>query len=230
MTNKQFDDFLEKTIKNYGKEYVDFLEEWNEPHEFSPRFKNEMAKLIKRERKPHFHLTKTSFRKFVAITTAAIIASSSMIMTIGANNDINSSYLRYDYPTNTLLMAAPDDAAPKSFKEIYEITAIPEEYEIIYKYDTLINIPVLITMYQNEYDSFYNFDFTQNLKFMFAAHVNTEFYEMEEIEINGCEGRIVKMDHGGYLTWDNGDYMFEIVGSIDINLMIKMAESVQKVE
>lgn len=230
MTNKNFDNFLKQTIKNYGDDYINFSEEWNKPHEFSPKFERKMSKLIKRERKPYFSITNTPIRKITTITAAAIIVASSLIMNIVADNEVKSSYMAFVYKTHTQLVATKDENAPKNFKEIYEITAIPKDYEIVYKDDDYINNLNLITIYKNKYNSFYNFDFKQNLKFLYDVNVNTEYYKMEHIEINGCEGRIVKMEDGGFLTWDNGDYIFEITGSIDTNSMIEMAKSVKKVE
>ena len=54
---------------------------------------------------------------------------------------------------------------------------------------------------------------------------------MEYIEINGCDGFIVDISNEvSYISWDNGEYIFEISGSIGKNELISVAETVQKAE
>ena len=53
---------------------------------------------------------------------------------------------------------------------------------------------------------------------------------MERIDINGNEGFIVDMVDDYYIAWDNGDYILEIDSNIGKDILIDMANSVQKVE
>ncbi len=53
---------------------------------------------------------------------------------------------------------------------------------------------------------------------------------MVRIDINGNEGFMVDMVDDYYFAWDNGDYIFEIVGNAGENALIDIANSVQKVE
>ena len=71
--------------------------------------------------------------------------------------------------------------------------------------------------------------FSQNVKSAFDVNVNTEDHTMEYIEINGCDGFIVDISNEvSYISWDNGEYIFEISGSIGKNELISVAETVQK--
>lgn len=54
---------------------------------------------------------------------------------------------------------------------------------------------------------------------------------MDYIEINGNDGYVVELGNNEYyISWDNGDYIFDITGNIGENALIEMANSVQKVE
>ena len=54
---------------------------------------------------------------------------------------------------------------------------------------------------------------------------------MEYVEINGCDGFIVDIGiDEAYILWDNGEYVFEMLGNIGKSELISVAETVQKVE
>lgn len=54
---------------------------------------------------------------------------------------------------------------------------------------------------------------------------------MEYISINGYDGFIIDLGNNEFLiSWDNGDYIFEMIGNIGENALIEIAETVQKVE
>ncbi|MBS1404597.1 MAG: DUF4367 domain-containing protein [Oscillospiraceae bacterium] len=54
---------------------------------------------------------------------------------------------------------------------------------------------------------------------------------MEYITVNGKEGYIIRLDDDSYyISWDNGDYIFDIEGNIGKNQLIEIAETVKKAE
>ena len=72
--------------------------------------------------------------------------------------------------------------------------------------------------------------FYQYLKAGYAPNLNTENHELEPITVQGYEGFKLVIGDYVYIAWDNGDYILTIDGFISENELIKMAESVQKVE
>ena len=51
----------------------------------------------------------------------------------------------------------------------------------------------------------------------------------ENIIINGCNGFIVDLGNNEYyISWDNGDYVFDITGNIGKNALIEVSQSIQK--
>lgn len=51
----------------------------------------------------------------------------------------------------------------------------------------------------------------------------------ENIIINGYNGFIVDLGNNEYyISWDNGDYVFDITGNIGENAMIEVSQSIQK--
>lgn len=51
----------------------------------------------------------------------------------------------------------------------------------------------------------------------------------ENIIINGYNGFIVDLGNNEYyISWDNGDYVFDITGNIGKNALIEVSQSIQK--
>lgn len=73
--------------------------------------------------------------------------------------------------------------------------------------------------------------FTQYVKQSFNVMVDTENQPMEHINVNGCEGYIIQLDDVSfYISWDNGDYIFDIEGNIGKDELINVVETVHKAE
>lgn len=59
MTDRQFDVFLENTIKNFGEDYIEFSEETIIEHTFSKRFERKMARLIRQQKSFYFPMIRS---------------------------------------------------------------------------------------------------------------------------------------------------------------------------
>lgn len=224
MTDKKFEIFLENTIKNFGEDYISFSEETLIEHKFSKSFERKMERLIRRQRRFYRPEVKMSFKRTVsAVFTAMIVLS---VLAIGVSA-IVSHFMTKRFETHTNVQAVQDDTAPENFKDIYNIAKIPEGFEIVYQNDNYENAPWLTTEYRNNQSYI---AFTQYIKSAYSPNLNTEGYEMIPAEINGCEGFVIDWGDGSYIAWDNGDYVFELIGNININEMKKIADSVQKAE
>ncbi len=227
MTDKQFDVFLENAIKNFGEDYIDFSEETIIQHTFSKRFERKMARLIRHQKSFYFPMIKTSTRRTVTIMVTAIIVLSTMVMSVSALREAFLRFITEVFDTHTKVQTIQDDTAPESFEDIYAITNIPDGFEIVFQNDNIEGIPELITEYRNGQQRII---FSQFIKSQYRVSVNTEGYEVVRIDINGNEGFMVDMVDDYYFAWDNGDYIFEIVGNVGENTLIDMINSVQKVK
>lgn len=227
MTDRQFDVFLENTIKNFGEDYIDFSEKTIIQHTFSKRFERKMARLIRQQKSFYFPMIRTPIRRTVTIMVTVIIILSTTVISVSALREAFIRFITEIFDTHTEVQAIPDDTAPESFEDIYAITNIPDGFEIVFQNDNIEETPVLITEYQNGQEYII---FSQCIKSRYDVNVNTEGYEMERIDINGNEGFMVDMVDNYYIAWDNGYYIFEIIGNVSENVLTDIVNSVQKVE
>lgn len=227
MTDKQFDVFLENTIKNFGEDYIEFSEETIIQHTFSKRFERKMARLIRQQKSFYFPMIRTPIRRTVTIMVTVIIILSTTVISVSALREAFIRFMTEIFDTHTEVQAIQDDTAPESLEDIYVITNIPDGFEIVFQNDNIEGIPYLFTEYRNGQECII---FSQYIKSRYDVNVNTEGYEMVRIDINGNEGFIVDMVDDYYIAWDNGDYIFEIDSNVGKDILIDMAKSVQKVE
>lgn len=227
MTDRQFDVFLENTIKNFGEDYIEFSEETIIPHTFSKRFERKMARLIRQQKSFYFPMIRTPIRRTVTIMVTVIIILSTTVISVSALREAFIRFITEIFDTHTEVQAIQDDTAPESFEDIYVITNIPDGFEIVFQNDNIEETPVLMTEYRNGQKRII---VNQWIKSQYDVNVNTEGFEMVRIDINGNEGFIVDMDDDYYIAWDDGDYILEIIGNIGENALIDIAKSVQKVE
>lgn len=228
MTDFEFEQYITSVIKEYGADYIDESLIDNTPHKFSPEFERKMAVLMG---KSHKKMRITPKRLLVAVT-AALLAVFIMAMSVSAIREAFVNFITNIFSTHTEVQSVNDTGAPLDFTDKYEITADMSDYELI---DLTEDISEREYTYENENCTIY---FTQNIKQYYNILVNTEGYETEKISINGCEGFYVNMydQNGQILIWDNGDYVLSILVlscdeyKLDKNVLINMANSVQKVE
>lgn len=227
MTERQFDVFLENTIKNFGEDYIDFSEETIIQHTFSKRFERKMARLIRQQKSFYFPMIRTPIRRTVTIMVTVIIILSTTVISVSALREAFIRFITEIFDTHTEVQTIQDDTAPGSFEDIYAITNIPDGFEVVFKNDNITEAPALITEYRNSQQYII---FSQYIKPRYDVNVNTEGYEMVRIDVNGNEGFMIDMVDNYYIAWDNGDYIFEIDSNISKDILINMAKSVQKIE
>lgn len=97
----------------------------------------------------------------------------------------------------------------------------------------------LINTFENEifnkyeyYDSNNHYIFfTQTVKNVYNVNFDNENGELNYLSIGNSDGYIVDLGNNEYLiTWDDGEYVFDIIGNIDQKQLIELAESVHKAE
>ncbi len=232
MTDKQFDAFLENTIKNFGEDYIDFSEDEIIQHTFSRSFERKMARLIRHQKSFYFPMIKTPVRRIVTVIITAAVILSTMVVSVSAVREAFINFFVNIFDTHTVVESVDDSSAPLDFTNKYEITADMSDFELV---DFFEDISDREYTYENENCTIY---FTQSIKEYYHISVNTEGYDIETIYIDGCEGFYVDMynQNSKIIIWDNGDYVLSILVSCNIdydfskNELIDMANSVQKVE
>ena len=195
-------------------------------HIFSERFEKKMKYIIRH--KSTGKVRRIPRGKFIKYIVVAILCAAITACSIEPLREFFKKFFIEIFDTHTLVQSNDYADTPESITEIYEITNIPQGFELTYK-DQLSDIT---TYYVNEYRNNEQFIFfSQSVKSKYQVNVNTENTTMIPIHVNGYEGYLVEMTNKEYcISWDNDIYIFTITGNIDKLSLIKMAESVQKVE
>lgn len=194
-------------------------------HVFSKKFKKKMQNLINR-REPIIHGRMTAKKIYICIT-AAIIAASLAAFSVGAVRDFFRNFSMKIFEKYTAVKSADYESAPMSIKDVYTIS-VPAGFELTHEDELHDWSPFLYRTYykNNEY-----IFFTQYLKSCYDVNVNTENRPLTYICINGSDGYIIDLGNNEYyISWDNGEYVFDVISNIGYNEQIRLAESVQKAE
>ena len=197
-------------------------------HRFSRKFERKMKKLIRHGYSEPVHYNKIKVKRLFICITAALIAAVVMAFSVGAVRDFFKNFLMEVFGTHTTVQTFSENInAPTSIEDVYTIE-VPNGFEIVYK-DEIFELTAYV-----HYEYFKNNDyifFNQYVKSEYDVNINTENRPLEYIEINGNDGYIVDLGNNEYyISWDNGDYIFDITGNIGKDELIEAANSVQKVE
>lgn len=197
-------------------------------HKFSRKFERKMKKLIRYGYSEPVHYHKITVKRLFICITAAFIAAVITAFSVSAVRDFFKNFFMEIFKTHTTVQTISDNAdTPTSIDDVYKID-IPSNYNIIYE-DKIYEWSTMAN-YEYRKDNDYIL-FTQYLKSQFIVKVNTENHPLSYIEINGNEGYIIDLGNDEYyISWDNGDYIFDITGNIGKNALIDLANSVHKTE
>ncbi len=197
-------------------------------HRFSRKFERKMKKLIRYGYFEPVHYHKITIKRLFICITAALIAAVVMAFSVTAVRDFFKNFLMEVFGTHTTVQTFSDNInAPTSIEDVYMID-VPNDFDIIYK-DEIFEWSTFIC-YEYSKNDYYIF-FNQYVKSKYDVNVNTEDRPLGYIEINGCDGYIVNLGNNEYyISWDNGDYIFDITGNVSKDELIEAANSVQKVE
>lgn len=190
-------------------------------HRFSPQFERKMKRLEGGGAPARL----TPRRLFICVT-AALIAAALAASSVSAVRDFFKRFFTETFSTHTAVQSADTAEAPETIEVVYTID-VPEGFETE---DAFMSDIFCNTVYRNKENNEYII-FNQNIRSAFDIYVNTENQTMEYVEINGCDGFIVDIGiDEAYISWDNGEYVFEISGNIGKSELIIISETVQKAE
>lgn len=210
---KAFEETLEERIFSAVPDMPD--------HRFSPQFERKMKRLAGGGAPK-----KLTVRRLFICVTAALIAAALAASSVSAVRDFFKRFFTETFSTHTAVQSADTAEAPETIEAIYTID-VPEGFETE---DSFVSDIFCNTVYRNKENNEYII-FNQNIRSAFDIYVNTENQTMEYVEINGCDGFIVDIGiDEAYISWDNGEYVFEISGNIGKSELIIIAETVQKAE
>ncbi|MCM1062683.1 MAG: DUF4367 domain-containing protein [Eubacterium sp.] len=187
-----------------------------------------MKKLIRHGYRETVHNRKITVKRLFVCITAALIAAVVMAFSVGAVRDFFKNFFMEVFGTHTTVQTFSDNInVPISIKDVYMID-MPNGFDMVYKDEIFEWSPFIAYIYRKDDDYI---SFNQFLKSEYDVDINTENRPLDYIEINGNDGYIVDLGNNEYyISWDNGDYIFDVTGNIGKTALIEIANSVQKVE
>lgn len=191
-------------------------------HRFSPQFERKMKRLAGGGAPK-----KLTVRRLFVCVTAALIAAALAASSVSAVRDFFKRFFTETFSTHTAVQSADTAEAPETIEAVYTID-VPDGFETVFEEQADEVTQFMVHEYEKD-DKY--IIFSQYSKKSFNVMVDTENQAMEYITVNGNEGYIIRLDDDSYyISWDNGDYIFDIEGNIGKNQLIEIAETVKKAE
>ena len=228
MTEKEFDIILEQTIKENAAEYIDYSENFDEPHEFSCSFEKKMNRLIKQERSSYYPLIKTPLRRLTTMLVTMIVSISTLALTIFAVESVIESFNVDTHEKYTNVIAVDDPTAPTKILYKYELDYDLSGYtETVYSDDTI----QYGVSYQKDTHIIYMVQTPKSLYYNVRFNTENSPTGLQQIYINGHEALYFETyDHSHCVAINMDDYIIDIGTNISKDELMKLAESIKIAE
>ncbi len=190
----------------------------------SNKFKTKMKKLIKSQNKPYYRFVSTAGRRVACIAAALLILSVSSLSVKSVRKALVSTFKikGFSNHVNLTYSSQEDDHYPETIETEYEITNIPDEFELV-DYNKSPSRVFAYYTYEN-----YEIAFTQNVKSGYRASLDNEQSTISYYNDPGGNKYIVQESekyHDYSFAWDNGEYVFEVSSNLDKNTVLDLCRS-----
>ena len=201
------------------------------PKELDQWFQNYMNKSIKeekrRERRSSWYRYSSRVAVFILLFSIAVVTMTLSVEAIRVR--VLNFFIEVNDRYSQVQLKDMDEISyqaniPSDWEDFYLPEYLPNSYAIS---DTKIFGDSKIVFYQNPEGS--EIQFSQS-PYSDSFQVDTEEGKTEDIKIQGHQGLLVDKDGMLTLLWFDQDSTFFILGRIDKNDIIKMAESTKKEE
>ena len=227
-------DKLYEAFDLYSKEFCDTLPSDEELGNisFSDEFEEKMRKLIEKQKKFYYYWVNTAGKRAAAIIAALFVGLTAVTFGVKA---IREPFLRFIVETfekfSSIIFMNDDDnsgqssvSADADFEfEAIEPQYIPEGFILDSKNEDIV-------IYQEMY---FNADKTQSINYIQTLtndtilQVDTENTTYDKITINDCEGIAYSKNGINTVMFNTKTYVFSIYGTINMEEIIKIAESIE---
>ena len=220
--NELFLQALEETYDDEFEDYMSSLEErYGREHIFGNKHNKEMAKLIKRQRRPYFKLISTAGRRAACIIVAFIVMSASAL-SVKAIREAFFDFITSIFSDHNVVTteSGTDKGYPTNIEEEYYISELPDGFEEMDKGKTDNSID--ISYFRNDEYVF----FTQYTKTAYEQTYDNERSEFNEyMDSDGKQYMVITNKSGITYIWDNGRYIFEVTSNLDKEYVLKLCKS-----
>lgn len=215
---------LAEALLQYRVERMKYLPDPSECSvTFSPQFERNMAKLIRKQRKPYYYFMNT-IQKKIAIAAAIIIIifTTTAFASEYARTKIHEFWVD-TFPQFSVVSVEENRAVPTKILDEYLPRYIPEGYSISSDSKTDVSYSIV---YQADNDVLV---FEQLTKESFIPVIDTESVPITEIILNnGLSGFYCSNKDVNILVLHNDEYSFLLTSQISIDELIKIGESIKK--
>lgn len=228
MTDSRFEELLAEAIQEYGGDYIEVPEEMWKPHRFSRAFKKRMRKILQKERETYLPRKRIPLRLLIAVIVTAIIAVSAAAATVGALREAILGFITNGQDMFANIRADVDMDAPETLETLYEMTWVPEGYEVVEE----VSLDTWHYIYYENGEDYIRFG--QWTLGGYNTNYDNEGLEIVDARIGSYDGLWMKGNGDAAFVWKMDDYIFEIIAvddrHIDEETVRKMVESVKKVD
>lgn len=164
-----------------------------------------------------------AFRNRILIAVLVIIFLA-FVTTAFVVSFLSNGFKGVVYNDSTQLMAINAEGSPLEIEKEYALSVVPEGFELesVYSDETRVTTRYRNPM-TNQWISFY-----QTVKSEYLVHINTEGFELQEIEINGCNSLCIDFtddrETASMVIWENEDYILELSCDFPLEETIVLAE------
>lgn len=222
MAELQLKDALVETL---GREYDDQYNACTEEHIFSHKFEKEMAKLIKRHRKPYYRMINTAGKRVACIAIAIFAAMTATVLSVDALRNAFKIFFVNIFDDYSVVQVEGLENAPDTIEAVYDLTCDLSGYTV--DLDELTE-NVRNKIYYNGESEIEILQFTAD---SYMQHINTENATIEKFDDNNTEYMWYMDNHEfGHLIFVKDGYVFMVEAKTDKNRLLSIAKSVEKVK
>ena len=189
---------------------------------------NKRANFNKYKRNARKVLSKAAAIFIIIIATASIFYMSVEAIRLRVLNlvmDQTKEYTSIEVKEEPDVKKDSSAVIPPNWEGLYAPTYIPEGFV----FDKVNNTPyTIIINYSNEAGQTIMFEQYDNNKR--SLRVDTEDAKTSKIMVNDFEGLLVEKDGKFFIAWQNNDISFTVMGKIEKDELLKIAESVEIVK
>ena len=188
-------------------------------YEYSKKHNRKIQKIIKRQRRPYSSFMNNAV-KYAICAAASVIIITGSFATVSAFYEPLHDFIVSIFSDNTKVTVSNIGNAPTEINEFYEISSIPDGFNINYQ---VTEKQITSALYSSSENYIY---FGQYVKSVYKdiEFDNSEFY----IDENKQEFLISEIEEDGYcVIWDNGDYVLHINSNLPKEEILEICKSVK---
>lgn len=221
MNNEVFKKAIDEALT---QKFIDSVPLIDTPHVFSREFERKMSKLIRLRKKPFYMIINTAGKRAACLIIGILVIAMTTIMSVEALRTAFFNFFIEFFDDYATVHSVETENTPENIEDIYDITYDLSDYTIaLQDYNNLYRHLI----YNNKE---YSIDFFQSVK-KSGYSINSEKTFISYVTINEYQALYYTDNHNyNYIMWDNGYYLITIGSNISKDELIKIAESVQKVE